>query len=173
MQHLTTEKLIDYIHNALEPREDAFVHAHLDDCAQCRDEYGAEVALTELLQRQAALEEREMPSSIKAAIWEEIRNAQPSPVQRILAFLRPAVAVPLAAAIVLAAYFGLHTHQGAAAPTIDAAYLLQDHAAMNSTVPFDDRTSADPATLEGEYASSNDEAAITVDPAIYTADASR
>ncbi|MGZ3498597.1 MAG: anti-sigma factor family protein [Vulcanimicrobiaceae bacterium] len=171
MQHLKTETLIDYIHDALEPDEDAFVHAHLDDCAQCRDEYAAEVALTELLKKQAALEEREMPSSIKAAIWDEIRNARPSPVRRLFAFLRPAVALPVAAAIVLAAYFGLHSHQGAAPPTIDAAYLLQDHAAMNSTVPFDDRNGANPATLDGEYANSTDEAAVAV-PAIYTADAS-
>lgn len=171
MLHLTTEQLIDYIHDALEPGEDAYVHAHLDDCAQCRDEYTAEVALSELLRKQAEIEEREMPSSIKAAVWEQIRNAKPSPLQRFLAVFRPVIAVPVAAAIILAAYFGLHSQQGVA-PTIDAAYLLQDHAAMNSTVPFDDRTGANPATLDGEYASSNDEAAVVV-PTVYTADASR
>jgi predicted anti-sigma-YlaC factor YlaD len=173
MQHLTTDKLIDYLHDALEPAEDAFVHAHLEECAQCRDDYAAEVALTELLNKQAAREELEMPSSIKAAIWQEIRNARPSPVRQLLGFLRPAVAVPVVAALILAAYFGLHAQHGTGAPVIDAAYLLQDHAAMNSTVPFDDRTGANPATLEGQYASSTDEAAVNVDSAIYTADAAR
>ncbi|HEY8314467.1 MAG TPA: zf-HC2 domain-containing protein [Candidatus Baltobacteraceae bacterium] len=173
MQHLTNPQLIDYIHGALAPEEDASVHAHLESCALCREEYATEVALTELLRKQAALEERDMPSTVKAAIWQQIRDARPSPATRILAWLRPAIAIPVAAAIVLAAYFGLHSQQASAAPTIDAAYLLQDHAAMNSTVPFGDRSGADAAELQSGSSGSADETAVNVQPAIYTADAGR
>ncbi|HEY8296630.1 MAG TPA: anti-sigma factor [Candidatus Baltobacteraceae bacterium] len=173
MQHATTDQLIDYIHGALAPEEDAFVHTHIDTCGACREEYASEVSLTELLRTHAAAEEREMPSTIKAAIWQQIRDAAPSPAQRVIAWMRPAIALPIAAAIVLAAYFGLHTQPVSAAPMIDAAYLLQDHAAMNSTVPFGDRTGANPATLEGQSSASGDQTAVNVEPVAYTADANR
>ncbi len=173
MQHTTTPQLIDYIHDALPPEDDALIHAHLEACALCRDEYDAEVSLTEFLRSQAVLEECEMPSMVKAAIWEQVREARPSTSQRVLAWLRPAVALPVAAAIVLAAYFGLHAQQVSAEPTIDAAYLLQAHAAMNSTIPFSDRTGANPATLEGQSPASGDETAIRIRSVIHTADAGR
>ncbi|MGH8163316.1 MAG: hypothetical protein ACREP1_03160, partial [Rhodanobacteraceae bacterium] len=84
---------------------------------------------------------------------------------------RPALALPLAAAIVLAAYFGLHSQPVSAAPTIDASYLLRDHAAMSSTTPFGDRTGANPANLETQAPAATDETAVLPQPAAYTADA--
>ncbi len=170
MQHLSTTQLIDYIHGQLRPQDDALVHTHLDECALCREDYSAEIALTEMLRNQAALEERDLPPMLKAQIWSKIRAEQPTAIQRLVAFMRPAYALPIAAVVLLIAFFGpgyLHP-QPAAAPSIDAAYYLQDHAAMNSTVPFGDHSGANPAALE-ETALKTDETAVN--GVFYTADA--
>lgn len=168
-QHLTTEQLIDYIHSALSPAEDASVYAHLETCDECRAEYQAETAIGEMLRSQARAEEREMPSTIKAAIWNEIRNAQPTTAERLRAWFRPAFALPVAAALVIAAYFGTATlHRGQTPTTIEAAYYLQDHDAMNGTVPFGDRTGANPAVLQDENAVFADETAVAVEPVVAT-----
>jgi len=153
MQHLTNNELIDYLHNALPAQADAAVYAHLEQCASCREEYDAEAALTEFLRGYAAREEREMPATLKAEIWSRIRGAQPTALQRLAALWRPAMGVPVAAAIALAAYFSMG--HGTGAPAIDAAYYLQDHAALTSTVPFNERTNVHPAELEGATAASN------------------
>ncbi|MDQ6823592.1 MAG: zf-HC2 domain-containing protein [Candidatus Eremiobacteraeota bacterium] len=173
-QHLTTEQLVDYVHSALSPGEDASIHAHLDDCGHCRDDYAAEVSLTEALRKQAILEERELPGVVKAAIWSEIRNARPSPISRLAALWRPAIALPLAAVLALAVYFGpgvLH-RQAQDSPSIEAAYYLQDHAALNNTVPFGDRTGANPAALENPSPVFAEQTAVIARPAISMADAS-
>ncbi|MBV9278051.1 MAG: hypothetical protein JOZ97_07440 [Candidatus Eremiobacteraeota bacterium] len=149
MQHLTNDQLIDYIHGALAPGEDAVVLGHLESCLLCADEYATEVRLSEMLREQAALEQREMPSTIKANIWQLIREAQPSYGARLRAWLRPAYLVPAAAVIALAAYFGpvyLGHHESPV--LIDAAYYLQDHAAMNGSLPFGDRSEAAPAEFQ-------------------------
>lgn len=170
MQHLSTTQIIDYIHDQLRPQDDALVHAHLEDCALCRDDYSAEIALTEMLRNQTKLEERELPPMLKAQIWSKIRAEQPSAIQRLRAFLRPAYALPIAAAALLIAFFGpayLHP-QPNTAPSIDATYYLQDHAAMNTTVPFGDQSGANSAALE-ETAVNADETAVN--GVFYTADA--
>lgn len=169
MQHITTDQLIDYIHSALAPAEDAFVHTHLEVCPQCRAEYAVEVRLSEMLRDQAAREAREMPSAIKANLWQLIRDSKPSFGRAVRAWFRPAYALPVAAAIILSAYLAptyLGNHAGP--PTIDAAYYLQDHAAMNGSVPFGDRSGATPA--EYESGSSVDQTAVNTVPVVFTAD---
>lgn len=171
MQHLTNDSLLDYIHGELSPADDAAVYAHIEQCQPCRQEYEAEVALGEMLRTQAARDERELPSTVKAEIWERIRSADPSPVARVLAWLRPAVAIPVAVAIAAAAYFGTTYIGSQPAPTIEASYYLQDHAAMNSTIPFSDHTSANPVDLETAAAVDTQQTAVNVEAASYTADA--
>ncbi|GAC1498354.1 MAG: hypothetical protein NVS1B14_01350 [Vulcanimicrobiaceae bacterium] len=171
MQHLKTEELTDYLHNALEPARDASIHAHLEDCVRCRDAYAAEMRLSEFLRSQAALEERELPPMLKASIWQAIRTLSPSPIERLQAWLRPAYAIPVAAVIAAAAVFGPAYLQGTrdGAPTIEAAYYLQDHAAMNTTVPFGDHSGA--TTSEFETTSNLDQTAVSTVPVVRTADA--
>ncbi len=171
IDHLTNETLIDYMHGALTPQEDAAVYAHMETCELCRAEYDAEASLSEMLREQARREERELPPMLKAELWNRIRSAQPSTAQRIFGWIRLPVAIPVAAAIALAAYFGpglLGSHP----PTIEAAYYLQDHAALNSTVPFNDRGPANPVDLEST-AANNQQVAVDIQAATYTADATR
>lgn len=167
--HLTNETLIDYMHGALTPQEDAAVYAHMETCAVCRAEYDAEVALSEVIREQARREERELPPMLKAELWERIRSAQPSPVQRLVGRIRLGFAIPIAAAIALAAYFGPSLF-GAQPPAIEAAYYLQDHAALNNTVPFNDRT-INPVDLETAATITTQQTAVNIDEPTYTADA--
>lgn len=172
MQHPTTEQLIDYVHSALPPEADAQMFAHLDDCTICRSEYAAEVALTELLQRQAVAEEREMPPMLKASIWQAIRQSEPSTADRLRAWFRPAYAIPVAAALLAGAFFGpayLHGSRANVPESIDAAYYLQDHAAMNGAVPFGDHSGA--SSSEFEMTSAIDQTAVSPVPIVHTADA--
>ena len=170
MQHLEYENLVDYMHGALSPQEDAAVYAHLETCGECRKELEAERALSEMLRSYAAREERELPPTLKAEIWSRIRAAQPTPFSRLREWLRPAVAVPVAAAIAVAAYFGTTYLGPQGAPAIEAAYYLQDHAALNSTVPFSDRSSISPVDLEnGNSVDTTQQTAVRVESATYTA----
>jgi negative regulator of sigma E activity len=125
----------------------------------------------EMLRANAALEERELPSSVKAEIWKRVREAQASPWSRLSEWIRPAVAIPVAAAIAIAAYFGTAYIGPHGAPMIEAAYYLQDHADMNSTIPFSDHNAANPVDLENTAAVDTQQTAVSVQPASYTADA--
>lgn len=171
MQHLTGDILLDYVHGELAPPEDASVYAHIEECETCRAEYEAEIALGEMLRAQAAREERELPSSVKAEIWARVREGKPSAWSRAFAWMRPAVAIPIAAMLAIAAYFGTSYLTPRGAPAIDASYYLQDHAAMNSTIPFSDRNSVNPVDLENAAAVDSQQAAVNVQAASYTADA--
>lgn len=169
-QHPTNDILLDYVHGELAPAQDASVYAHIEQCESCRAEYQAEVAMGEMLRSQAALQELELPSSVKAEIWQRVRAGKPGIWNRAFGWIRPAVAVPLAAAIAVAAYFGTTYIGPQGAPTIEASYYLQDHAAMNSTIPFSDRNSASPDQLENAAAVDTQQTAVNVQAASYTAD---
>ena len=167
-EHLNNQLLIDYMHAGLAPEQDARVYAHLEACSGCRAEYDAELALSDLLRTYAASDTRELPSSVKAEIWERIRAARPSPWGNWANWLRPAVSLPVAAALALAAYFGT-AYLGPQGPApIDAGYYLQDHAALDSTVPFNDRATASAADLESAAPKAPSAVAVA---ASYTADA--
>lgn len=170
-QHPSTDMLLDYVHGELSPPDDAAVYAHIEQCEPCRTEYQTEVALGEMLRANAALGERELPSSVKAEIWKRVRSGRPSALSRAFSWMRPAVAIPVAAALAIAAYFGASYVGPRAAPAIEASYYLQDHAAMNSTIPFSDRNSVNPVDLENAAAVDTQQTAVNVKAASYTADA--
>lgn len=172
MHHIDNETLIDYMHGALPPQADASVYAHMEACADCRAQFDAEAALTEMLRSYAAATEREFPSTLKAQIWSRVRSGQPSFWSRLRASVRPAMLVPAAAVLAVAAYFGNTLLSPQAPPSIEAAYYLQDHAALNTTVPFSDRNSSTPVDLQdGAMMAPSEETAVNVEPASYTADA--
>ncbi len=147
MPHLNNDTLIDYMHGALSPQEDAAVYAHIEHCDACRSEFEAEAAITEGLRAYAAARERDLPSSVKAEIWDRVRSGRPNRWSAAQWF-RPAVAFPAMAAVALAAYLGVAYLGPHGAPSIEAAYYLRDHDDMNSTMPFSDRNASSPTDLE-------------------------
>jgi anti-sigma factor RsiW len=136
--HLTHEELIDYLHGELTPARDAAAHAHLAACSACSRTYEAEVSLTEVLRRHARSEDRELPPSVVATIREATSQKPSTPAWGMLrGILRPAIAVPMAAAIAAALYFGIDlSHKTSPATSINAAYYVNNHAALTATAPF-------------------------------------
>jgi predicted anti-sigma-YlaC factor YlaD len=142
MEHIPNEQLIDFVHGALSAQRDAQVHAHLARCGTCRSEYDAEILLGETLRAAAARETVELPPNLKAAIWAAARDERPSVSMTLRAWLRPLVAVPAAAAIVLFFTVGHPGSHGQHKPTVDVNYYLDQHAAQLMQVPFADRQAA-------------------------------
>lgn len=148
--HYNANILDDYLHGALGPERDATIHAHLEACAQCRALYDEAAVVRDWLRNAARAEEREFPSIIKARVWEAVR-AMPAPVSfadRLRALWRPAYAVPIAAALAVAAYLGVPGVHGGNAPAgVAATYLLEEHAALASDNPLADRGLIVPASI--------------------------
>jgi predicted anti-sigma-YlaC factor YlaD len=142
MDHLNNDFLIDYLHAQLPPEDDALAFAHLESCAACRSEYEAEAALSESLRTAALAEELEFPSLISAAVWEQVRQAQPGWGTRLAGLFRPAIAVPAAAVAVVALYFATPLSQSVAPPAkrISATYYLEAHAAQQARNPLGERS---------------------------------
>jgi len=167
-EHITTEELIDYLHHALAPEDDARVYAHIAACAPCSAVYEQETALSEALREHAQLQERDLPAGVSAAIWDAIALPQPTFADRIRTWLQPMVLIPIAAVVLLAllllpqlAHIIVPTQtasiQSNHAPAIDAAYYLQDHVSTNRTVPFADTTAMVSSSLTTPIAVTADE----------------
>lgn len=154
--HPTPEELMDYVHHELDERRDAAVHAHVAECSDCREAYEAEVRLGDMLRAHARSEERDMPYGLAERIFAAAAADHERPLpwwQRLELVLRPAIAIPAAGVLVLGVFFAYSaTHRGAARATaIDAAYYLEDHAALAASVPFEGG-SVVPATLTSDDA---------------------
>ncbi|MDP9025669.1 MAG: zf-HC2 domain-containing protein [Candidatus Eremiobacteraeota bacterium] len=174
IQHLTQEQLIDYIHGELNPADDATILMHIEGCDACSAAHEAEARLSDALRVHARATERELPPgviySIRAAIDD---GPAPAWTARLAAFLRPAVAVPIGAAIAIALYLGAGTvHRSNAPATIDAAYYLDDHAALTRTVPFGEGTVV-PSQLRNDQVGGNGQVVAVTASIIRTADAAR
>jgi predicted anti-sigma-YlaC factor YlaD len=140
--HLTTDILIDFFHRALAPEDDALVHEHLGACAECRRDYDLEAALSETLRKAARAEEREMPAAVLASVRQRIRTARPSSLERVRAAFRPAIALPVAAALLIGGFFASPLSRPSSQPTIDAMYYFETHAGQQVDNPFAERGSA-------------------------------
>ena len=167
MTHYSEEILIDYIHGEVSATEDARIHAHMEACEPCRATFDAQAAIGDLLRASARENEREFPSTIKARVWEAVRNERPSLADRLRGLLQPAIAVPIVALLAVAAYLGVPSvHElGSHGPTVAAAFYLEEHAAEGQDNPLADRTNVN-ATFATDRA-----AAPTAIPLIDAADA--
>ncbi len=154
-QHPTEEQIVDYLHGELAPGADAALLLHLEDCAQCRSDYGAQARISELLRDYAVASERDFPLGMSERIRNAIESVPgPSWDQRVRALLRPVMVIPVAAAFAIAAFLGHGvTLRHGATTIIDAAYYLDDHAALTSTVPFGEGTVVPSTLYTGQSAS--------------------
>lgn len=144
MQHLNIDTLIDYQRGELAPGDDAAVLAHLEACAVCTREFNAESALVERLRTEARAAELELPLGMRSAIMARIAASAPTPFERIAAWLRPIVVVPVLAAVAAAAFFlfPMTQHQAAPPAAMPVSYYLEEHAAHAQENPIADRSAA-------------------------------
>lgn len=151
--HYDADILDDYLHGELDDQRDAGIHAHLEQCAACRMLYNEIAVIRDSLRTSPLAAEREFPPTIKAQVWEAIRNTPPSPIARFRSLWRPMLLVPLAAVMAVVVYLASPTHTGAQ-PTVTAAYLLEQHAAGTAVNPLADRGLVVPASAaSGELSS--------------------
>ncbi|HEY6235098.1 MAG TPA: zf-HC2 domain-containing protein [Candidatus Elarobacter sp.] len=135
--HYDRETLIDYLHGALTPQADAGVFAHLEACGDCNAVYDEEASLGEVLRSAARAEELELPSLVKARVWDALRHESPSWTQRLLSGWGPRIALPVAAAVALAFYVVPSIqHPQPVAAGVNASYFLDEHAAQAQQNPF-------------------------------------
>ena len=134
--HYDRETLIDYVHHELAPAADACVFEHLEACAECRALHEDEASFGESLRSFMQSTELELPSMVRARVFDRVRNERPSFVQRLRAW-GPMIAVPVAAAVALAAYLGTPVlHQRTTATGVEAAYFLDAHNAEAQQNPL-------------------------------------
>lgn len=144
--HPSIERIVDYLHGELSPAEDAVIYAHFAACPECDAKRSEELAITDALHAYARNTERDMPAGLATRIQIAAVQSQPGAWQRFMAPFRPMVMVPAAAAVALAIYIGYSSwHRAAAPPGIQAAYYVNNHAAMAASAPFGD--AAPPITL--------------------------
>ncbi len=137
--HPSTEILIDYLRGELPARDDAAIHEHVAGCTQCSEARDVELRLNEMLREQARSEERELPPGFAARVVAAATSApsQPEWWRSLQGVLRPAYALPAAAAVALIAYFGFSMlHGNVKATTVDAASYIENHAALATNMPF-------------------------------------
>jgi anti-sigma factor RsiW len=138
-RHPSTEEIIDYVHHELSPSQDAELFEHFATCDACRREYEGELRLSGALRAAAAVEQLELPPTVKVQVWNRVRSYErprwPIP-------LRPLIALPIAAAVAVAALFaaqpgivtGVH-------PMVGAQYYFDLHsAAIRQENPLSDRS---------------------------------
>jgi anti-sigma factor RsiW len=133
--HYDRDTLIDYLHGALEPDADAAVFAHLETCTSCTAAYEDEAAFGETLRAAARAEELEFPSLVKARVWDAVRHQQPSWFERLRTW-GPRLAVPVAAAVAVAAYIGAPALHPLPAAGLEASFFLDEHNAQAQQNPF-------------------------------------
>jgi anti-sigma factor RsiW len=133
--HFNRESLIDYLHGALREDADAAALAHLEACTSCTAVYEEEAALGEALRAAARAEELEFPSLVKARVWDAVRHQQPSWLERLRTWA-PRIAVPVAAAVAVAAYLGAPALHRLPVAGVEASYFLDEHNASAQQNPF-------------------------------------
>jgi anti-sigma factor RsiW len=137
--HPTPDELVDYLHGELPAGRDAAIHAHLRDCSACAEARDAEVRITELLRGHAQAQERELPPSVISGILDAVEQRRSPAWSLWSAAFRPAIVMAATAAVVLLLYVGIHSLnsvRGRLTTTIDAAYYVNDHAALSAMTPF-------------------------------------
>jgi len=147
--HYSSETLSDYLHRALSPAADSAVLTHLDACGECRRRFEDEAALGDALRAAARAEEREFPSMVKARVWDAVRRERPTLLDRLRSRWATAFAVPVAAMIALALYFGTPILQSSGPATVTASYYLDEHNAQTTQNPLGPSVSPAVYTTEG------------------------
>ncbi len=145
--HLSLDRLVDYTRGELSERDDADIHAHLAECNDCARAHESERRLVDLLKAHARAEERELPPGLTTAIRARAaddRADRPRWSWHRLpasfgAFAAAGIAAVLAVAFILAFTIPRSAPSNG---TVEASAYMANHAALASTMPFEDGTNA-------------------------------
>jgi anti-sigma factor RsiW len=152
-QHPSLDRIVDYVHHELSPSEDAELFEHISQCTPCRAEYEAELQLTAALRTAAAEQTLEMPTAIVALVRQRVRS---TPAAGWRTWFRPLIALPVGAAIAVAAFFAVQTTMPATRPAVGAQYYFDLHsAAARQENPLTDRSAPVFNVIEASDVSSN------------------
>jgi len=137
--NLCRELLTDYIHGELDPARDAAVHGHIQSCVDCRNEWQAEVELTESI-RGAMGEERDLPMAVVVGVRHAMRGqTAPGMLEKLRAALRPAILGPAAAAVLLVIGIVRYDQVQHATSALSSSYFVRQHVAQTIGSPSNDR----------------------------------
>jgi anti-sigma factor RsiW len=165
--HFDRDTIVDYLHGAVPPALDAALLVHLERCADCRAVVDDEAALGEAIRAAARAGEREFPSMVRARVWDAVRRERPSLLDRLRSRWAPAFALPVAAALLLAAFVGTPVLRSATAPGVAASFYLDEHNAEETDNPLGPTvtpavytTDGTPATSAASYIDTADAATL-------------
>jgi anti-sigma factor RsiW len=130
--------LVDYERGELDAIRDAEVFTHLQACDGCRADWRADVEVVESLRSMHSAQA--LPMSVLAGVRQAMRaTPAPSFLEQLRAVLRPAIAAPVAAALVIAVgtigYQRAHEPQ----PTLTGMDFVRQHVAQTAGLPSSDR----------------------------------
>ena len=146
--HPTIEQIIDFLHGEVAAADEAAISAHLSLCPDCQRLQAEETAITQALRAYARAAEREIPPAVAARVRAAVAGPPSLPLrERLGAFVRPALVLPVAAAAIIVFYLSSNGRHRPA-PAIDAAYYVNEHAALAARAPFSDGVL--PATLTAD-----------------------
>jgi predicted anti-sigma-YlaC factor YlaD len=129
--------LVEYERGELDAARDAAMHEHLQSCSVCHAEWQADLELVDSLRSWST--ERDFPPSILAGVRQAM-YAQPAPsfMDRLRGVLRPAVAAPVAAAVLIAVGYGYHRSHPPQ-PSLTGMDYVREHFAQTASLPSSDR----------------------------------
>ena len=130
--------LVDFERGELDAARDATVHEHLQACGDCRALWQADLALVDGLRAWSA--ERDFPPSILAGVRQAMYAERPPTfAERLRAILRPAIAAPVAAALLVAVVYTGYHRLNAPQPTLTGMDFVREHVALTAALPSSDR----------------------------------
>jgi len=131
--------LVEYERGELDAARDAAIYSHLQACDACRAEWRSDLDLIESL-RESLRSEREFPTAILAGVRQAMyAERPPSLAERLRAALRPAVAAPVAAAILVVGSILGYQRAHQPQPTLTGMDYVREHVAQTAGLASSDR----------------------------------
>lgn len=133
--------LVDFERGELDAARDAAMHAHLASCPACHHAWEADLGMVDAIR--VALPERDFPTSILAGVRQAMyaeSAPQPSFLERLRVILRPVVAAPIAAALIVGGFFVTHRTHETSQANMSGIDFVREHVAQTADMPSSDRT---------------------------------
>jgi anti-sigma factor RsiW len=151
--------LVDYERGELDAARDAAMHAHLHACDTCRADWQADLSMIESLR--ASTPDRDFPMAVLAGVRQAMHaEIAPSFLDRLRASLRPAIALPVAAAVIIVG--GILNYRSATPPpTLTGIDYVREHVAQTAGLPSSDRAWSTYLLTSANAADNNSNAAAS------------